>query len=106
MIKEEIEAKVMELAGCDACTQDSCKMGNGVCYHYQKKDDLREMAKFTEERMIEKACWVFCDVLCEKGASAMCFFKHDNESQVKKDFDYMTCKCNPLQTFRFWIKNE
>ena len=47
---------------------------------------------------IDKACKCYCDYICEKSRSGICFHKYDSEQQVKATFNYT--ECNDLQFIR------
>lgn len=54
--EKEIEAKAMELAGCDDCfVEDSCKKGDKICFYYTKKESLKKMAHWTHQEVVAKA---------------------------------------------------
>lgn len=56
------------------------------------------VATTVKKEMIEKACKCFCDNICEQNMSAMCFFKHDGQGQVRNSFGYN--ECNELRLMR------
>ena len=55
-------------------------------------------ARWADKTMIDKACKCYCDDICDKGRCGMCFYKHDNEGQVKNTFRYN--ECNELKLIR------
>ena len=59
-------------------------------------------AEIANEEATEKACKCYCDDICEKGMSNMCFHKHDGKGQVKRAFKY--CECNELKMLREAMK--
>jgi len=64
-----------------------------------------DLIKAVEDKMVVKACEAYCDNICEKDASSICYYKHDAEYQVKNGFDYATCDCHALQMMRYWMKH-
>lgn len=46
----------------------------------------------TERNMlVARACKCYCDDLCEKSFSGMCYHKYDHLTQIKNDFKYNEC---------------
>jgi len=74
----------------------------------QYKKDVRKILRSNfyigHEMGVKDACKCFCDNICEKGMSGMCFFKHDHEGQIKNDFRYN--ECNDLQVMLRTIKKN
>lgn len=54
-------------------------------------DQARKAVEIAREEMMEKACRGYCDDICEKGMSGMCFHKHDGQGQIKNLFHYNEC---------------
>ena len=54
-------------------------------------NDFVRGARWADRTMIERLCRCYCDDICEKGMSNMCFYKHDHKGQVKNDFTYKEC---------------
>ena len=59
---------------------------------------FEEGDKCANKTMIERMCRCFCDVLCVKGVSGMCYYKHDHLQQIKNTFRYN--ECNALKIIR------
>ena len=55
--------------------------------NYRYRHYIRKM----QDAFIEKACQCYCDDICTKGMSGMCFYKHDGRGQVKNTFKYNEC---------------
>ena len=53
---------------------------------------------------VETMCRCYCDDICEKGMSGMCWYKHDHQQQVKNSFKY--CECNNLQMLRNSVNKD
>ena len=54
--------------------------------------------KVKGKQMIDKACEIYCDNLCERSRCGMCYHKYDHKAQVKNDFKYS--ECETLKMFR------
>lgn len=50
-----------------------------------------EMKNAEREAIIARACKCYCDDLCEKSFSGMCYHKYDHLTQIKNDFHYNEC---------------
>lgn len=55
-----------------------------------------------QNQTVEDMCQCYCDDICTRGMSGMCWFKHDNKGQVKNDFKYDGC--NELKLLRASVK--
>ena len=58
----------------------------------------------TRKQMIDKACKIYCDDLCESSRCGMCYHKYDHKAQVKNDFKYS--ECETLKMFRKDMEEE
>ena len=56
------------------------------------------------DETVETMCKCYCDDICEKGMSGMCWYKHDHLQQVKSSFKY--CECNNLQMLRNSVNTD
>lgn len=65
---------------------------------YNRNKHFEKGAKWADKTMVERMCRCFCDVLCEKGMSGMCYYKHDYLQQTKNTFKYN--ECNKLKIIR------
>lgn len=54
----------------------------------ERIDEIRNEER---ELMVARACMCYCDDICEKSMSGMCFHKYDHLQQVKNDFKYNEC---------------
>lgn len=68
---------------------------SGIPQSLQLRVGFIEGAKWADKTMIEKACKCYCDHICGKSRSGMCFHKYDHEQQIKSTFTYT--ECNDLQ---------
>ena len=65
-------------------------------YHPNTDPDIilaccEKLLSIAKEAFIESACRCYCNDICEKGMTGMCFYKHNGQGQVKKDFKYNEC---------------
>lgn len=65
---------------------------------FNRNKEFEEIAKWADKTMIERVCRCFCDDICEKGMSGMCYYKHDHLQQIKNTFRYN--ECNALKIIR------
>ena len=67
-------------------------------------DHARAAVTIAREKVIEKTCRCYCDIICDKGRCGMCFHKNDSQGQVKNDFKYN--ECLELKLLRNSINND
>lgn len=82
--KEEIKQQAEE------CRQPSRDGG----YRLSSRDvrnAFEEGAQWADKTMVDKACKCYCDDLCDKSRSGMCFHKYDGKYQIKESFKYNEC---------------
>lgn len=65
-------------------------------YHPNTEPDVilaccNKLLSIAKEAFIESSCRYYCNDICEKGMTGMCFYKHNGQGQVKKDFKYNEC---------------
>jgi hypothetical protein len=78
----------------DAANDYALNKCGGITDDYSytdRKYGFKGGANWQKERLILKACKCYCDDICERGMSNMCFHKHDGKGQVKNDFKYNEC---------------
>ena len=66
--------------------------------YYVSKGDAVQAVEIERTEMVDKACKIYCDNLCERSRCGMCYYKYDRKAQVKNDFKYS--ECETLKMFR------
>ena len=76
---------------------NECKydIGDGVLRNYfspwLSPEHAKSVGEIAKEETLKKLCMCYCDDICVRGMSNMCFYKHDHKGQVKNDFKYNEC---------------
>lgn len=65
---------------------------------HHRTPTFSDAIEVTRKQMIDKACKIYCDDLCERSRCGMCYHKYDHKAQVKNDFKYS--ECETLKMFR------
>lgn len=65
---------------------------------HHRTPTFSDAIEVTRKQMVDKACKIYCDNLCEKSRCGMCYHKYDHKAQVKNDFKYS--ECETLKMFR------